>query len=239
MKRRLDSDMGFTLVELMTVILVIAVLVTIVVPLYANARKLAELRACAATRTVVERSDHAFYVANARRPASVADLVGTYIKSTPVCPAGGVYAWVDQADPTAPARTLGCSVHYFPTAPLSPLGSSFSEISTNLMTLMAKYYAAHGHWPSKKTSYADLGLVAADWTKPIEHLYFSTSGSRISIRPEKDYVITVKRPNGKTVTLTSKDDHSLLYSATDKAWYYDEIDHDKVITISSMVVKPK
>jgi prepilin-type N-terminal cleavage/methylation domain-containing protein len=241
MTRRLEADGGFTLVELMTVILVIAVLVTIAIPVYSSARSTARERTCLATRTIVERADYAFYVASGRRPTGIAELVGTYVKDTPRCPAEGVYAWVYEADSTAPARTLGCSVHYFPSAPLTPLGSSFTEISTNMIKLITDYYSEHGSWPRSWSpyNYTDLGLDPAFWAKPVEHLVYSASGSRMSIRPETGYKVVVTNAAGQTYTLTAELKWNIWYSALDGKWYYHTITPGQQIVISSMVVSPK
>jgi len=237
--RRIDA--GFSLVELMTVVLIVAALVTIAVPVFTASHLRAEVNTCAATRSIVETADHSSYVESGQRPAGVAALVGGYLKDSPRCPSGGVYVWLEPASPTAPARTLGCSVHYFPVSSLTPLGSSFPEISTNMIKLLTDYYAAHGSWPRSFSpyNYTDLGLDPTAWASPVDHLYYSTSGSRVAIRPEAGYRIDVVNTNGKTLTLTNDLKWSLWYSALDGTWYYKNIASGQEIEISSMSVTPQ
>ena len=85
---------GFTLVELMVVILIIGILVAIAVPIFNNARASAQRRTCQAN---LRTMDGAIQTWKADNPADTdaypstidgvaQDLVGGYIKAMPVCP---------------------------------------------------------------------------------------------------------------------------------------------------------
>lgn len=236
MRRRADS--GFTVVELMTVVLILGVLVTIAIPQFFGARERAAEGTCLANRAVVARADYAYYLENKDWSPDMGALVGDWIKSAPVCPDEGVYAWIDTPTAEQPVRTLGCSVHYFPVSALTPLGSTFSEISRGMMQRMLDYYEKYGRWPSSRppASYTDLGLTEADWKTAVENLYYTPNGSRLSVSPARGWEIVVVDLKGKTRTLEEK---SVIYDAKTGQWYYKEVQKDNRIDITTLQVQER
>ena len=99
-----EAECGFTLVELMTVLLIIGVLLTAAIPVYGLARAGAERRACHASGRIVEgayRTYEAEYGPDAAAALTdwdelMAVLLPLYTMSEPICPAGGVYQWTDE-----------------------------------------------------------------------------------------------------------------------------------------------
>jgi prepilin-type N-terminal cleavage/methylation domain-containing protein len=100
---------GFTLVEIMIVVAVIALLAAIAIPNFAKARHVSQSQACIANLKQIEG---AMQIWLASEPGATLDnaslddgvnLVPTYIKGTPTCPAGGAYTVT--TDP--PTCTLG------------------------------------------------------------------------------------------------------------------------------------
>lgn len=88
---------GFTLVEIMITVGVISLLAAIAIPNFARARQASQAQACIANLKQIEgaiqiwlANDSAASVDNASLDDGV-NLVPTYIKRTPVCPAGGTY----------------------------------------------------------------------------------------------------------------------------------------------------
>lgn len=87
------KDEGFTLVELMVVILIIGILVAIAIPVFNAARATAERRTCHANQRTIEGAAQQ-YVAD--RGGNIADvdamglLVPQFIAQAPLCPTNRV-----------------------------------------------------------------------------------------------------------------------------------------------------
>jgi prepilin-type N-terminal cleavage/methylation domain-containing protein len=100
---------GFTLVEIMIVVAIIALLAAIAVPSFMNARTKSMQSSCMNNLRLIDGAIQQYALDNSNVLATaMTQLVGTnaYIKDTPVCKAGGAY--------TLPANLgakTSCSVH--------------------------------------------------------------------------------------------------------------------------------
>ena len=94
MRKMKKDNKGFTLVELMIVVVIIGILIAIAIPVYNSIQKSAEIKACAANRRTI-RSQMEVYKADTG--AAVSDFTGfigntDYFAATPACPTSGTYA---------------------------------------------------------------------------------------------------------------------------------------------------
>jgi prepilin-type N-terminal cleavage/methylation domain-containing protein len=86
---------GFTLIEMMIVVLVISILLTIAVPNWMRARESARTRSCVSNMTKIANAKEQLameYRMSTGDAVDWADIVPAYIKDEPQCPTGGVYS---------------------------------------------------------------------------------------------------------------------------------------------------
>lgn len=104
---------GFTLVELMMVVLIIGALIAIVVPIYVDSRTKAQRRACYSNERIVEVAYRDY---EAARSDDSSETIGNWtqlmgavvpngVAKEPACPTDGEYSW-DLA-----TEWVNCSTH--------------------------------------------------------------------------------------------------------------------------------
>ena len=85
---------GFTLVEIMIVVLIIGILMAIAVPNFIQARSTSRKNSCIANLKQIDSAKEQFAMETKLDTGATvlsSDLAPTYIKSFPSCPGGGVY----------------------------------------------------------------------------------------------------------------------------------------------------
>lgn len=108
MNRNNRKNKGFTLVEIMIVVLIIGILLAIAVPNFIRARESSRAKTCVANLRQIEASKEQWAMEEKKGATDTpvqADLTPTYIKAWPACPSGGTYTIGNVA--TAPSCSVG------------------------------------------------------------------------------------------------------------------------------------
>ncbi len=104
MLKSLRGEQGFTLIELMVVVLIIGILVAIAVPVFMNASQNAKVKSAQANLRTLDGAIQTYISVNNTEPSAISDLIPTYIKKMPSDPlGGGDYTYV-AATSSAPAH---------------------------------------------------------------------------------------------------------------------------------------
>ncbi len=107
-RRAVDTEGGFTLIEITVVVALLAVLVLLAIPVYVSARDNAEKKTCFMNQNTLQRAAEVYLSLN--KTAKASDLEGIVndahpvraqhiVGATPRCPAGEAPA--DSGNPTA------------------------------------------------------------------------------------------------------------------------------------------
>jgi competence protein ComGC len=76
----------------MIVVLIIGILVAIAVPVFVSSREQSQISVCRGNLRSIDSAVVRYSVEYNSYPADIGQLVPTYIKDQPRCPAGGVYS---------------------------------------------------------------------------------------------------------------------------------------------------
>ena len=85
----MKKEQGFTLIELMVVVLIIAILVAIAVPVFTSARESAWRRTCQANLRTIDGAVQTYYASYDALPAGFSSAAGVQITDTHPLVAGG------------------------------------------------------------------------------------------------------------------------------------------------------
>jgi prepilin-type N-terminal cleavage/methylation domain-containing protein len=88
------ENKGFTLVEIMIVVLIIGILMAIAVPNFVQARNTSRRNSCIANLKQIDSGKEQYAMENQLDTGATvtsANLAPTYLKTFPTCPGGGTY----------------------------------------------------------------------------------------------------------------------------------------------------
>ncbi len=92
--KRIRKSKGFTLVEIMIVVLIIGILLAIAVPNFVKARERSRTKTCIGNLKQIDSAKEQWAMENKKAEGDAvafADIVPDYMKAEPDCPAGGTY----------------------------------------------------------------------------------------------------------------------------------------------------
>lgn len=97
--RRSENQKGFTLVELMVVVVIIGILIGIAVPVYRTAQARAQQRTCNANQRMIDSAIMQWQLEPGNEGQYPPDLatLSTYFQETPVCPTNNAYVLPNSA----------------------------------------------------------------------------------------------------------------------------------------------
>jgi len=256
----MNRESGFTIIELIVVLIMVAIMASIAMPRFfdfsEDAKVAAENAEVAAVRGGI--SNYAYESqANSRSPVfpAVLDEASSGFPS----PSNPLFAGVllqgmtggywEKTSPTRYTSPSGKTFVYDPGdgsflesgASLTPLGSTFDEITGGIIGLVQHYYDENGSWPRSWGDYrfTDLGLDAEVWSDvPYEGIIYTPVGNRISVKPESGWRFTAMGLDGVERVLTSDLNWNLWYDMNTSGWYYHNIDPSEVIDISTLQITP-
>ena len=109
MKKRKKSR-GFTLIEIMIVVAIVAILATIAIPNFLTYRMQSPRDICIANMKVILNAEESYFVKNGKYADAIADLSKSstgddFIKKEPTCPCGGSYQFTPPSGSSAPVVT--------------------------------------------------------------------------------------------------------------------------------------
>lgn len=119
MKLSHKENKGFTLIEIMIVVLIIGILLAIAIPNFVNARKTSRQKACIANLKQIDSAADQYAM---QKPLAEGDSIaltdicgaGNLIKTTPICPSGGSYTL------TKVGTDASCGIHGTAAQPTTP-----------------------------------------------------------------------------------------------------------------------
>ena len=97
MKANAKKYIGFTLVEIMIVVLIIGILLAVAIPSFVQARETSRAKACVANLKQIDSAKQQYLMDKnvstftSATDLTAAGLVTQYVRSAPICPAGGTY----------------------------------------------------------------------------------------------------------------------------------------------------
>ena len=238
---------GFTLIELVMVVVLLGLLAIVAIPKYYNLQNDANLAAEKGVVGAVRAGIHTYFAKNKAYPATLDSATSAVCSITNMCfntvldQNGVTSGWTKTAS-LSYQSSAGNTYIYKPSdgsfmSSSTPLGSTFSEVTGNMIALTQSFFDANGRWPRSfgDYRYTDLGLNPADWSGVVyDGLIYGTGGSRVSIRPGAGWTITAMGLDGVNRVLKSSTGWDLWYDMATSQWYFHDITPSQAIDISTM-----
>ena len=240
------------MIELLIVMIVISILAAIAIPTYLSQRQKAKDAAVKEAVHNLQIGVQTYAADHGDAYPVSGDLVvlkGGYVDAWPGDPYGGgdmAYASSPKAGSYAYTSTgtsyevIGWLSNGSFAVPGGPASAApvFKVKTDYLVQLELAYFAKNGHWPRSWAPYCytDLGLDPAEYASSLEGVFYKVGGSRVSVRPDVGYTMTVTDVTGKARVMTNKLSWDIVYDATSGKWYFHTIDPANQVDLSTMSI---